>query len=68
MSHYEGTQAGRQGEAECPQKLCSLQPWRSSRQEWIAKYNNTGYIKDGWGLQDWQDHHHSHIQTGTYLA
>lgn len=68
MSHYEGTQAGRQGKAECPEKLCCLQPWRSSGQKGIAQYNSTGYVKGGWRLQDWQDHHHSHIQTGPYLA
>lgn len=44
-SLYEDTQAGRQGEAECPEKLCRLQPWRFSRQEWIAQYNSTGYAK-----------------------
>lgn len=68
MSHDEGTEAGRQGAAECPEKPCSPQAWRAPRKEWIAQYNSTGYVKDGWGLQDWQDHHHSHIQAGPYLV
>lgn len=45
-SHHKDTQAVGQGEAECPERLCSLHPQGFSRPDWMAQYNSSGNQED----------------------